>query len=327
MPLDQVSSSMQVSTSMIGGKPAGGGNSCLQVGAGCQLPAVGDYWVKMTRASGGGDYVFSFPMSTKRISLSAFRVSPAGALTGTALASGLSPLIQLGQQQEDFDVSTTMDLTRTAGPVAFPPDFKTQDLKATFVGSVGPGGRTFIGIDPTTLLGSPSSLLQAWSFPAHGAFSYFLLSVAQNQAGERSLSWVQGLPAVPTSFYTALPSSPQQLSPSHNPIGVGVTPTLSWSAPPDELGNGSVDFYEVLCETPDGGHLWKAWVPGGIHSITLPPVPGGIPAIFGPFTTATPVTWRVRAIRAGGLSYNQFNFEQLADRLVGESSVESVFIP
>ncbi|MDC4225650.1 MAG: hypothetical protein MPW15_15740 [Candidatus Manganitrophus sp.] len=98
---------------------------------------------------------------------------------------------------------------------------------------------------------------------------------------------------------------------------------LVW-APPDA---GPIDFYRVVLETFDGEQqLWEAWVPGSRTEITLPAFPGEGPEELDPFADGRPIIWSVQAIRAGGLSLQEFTFRQLAQQRLSVTSAASLFI-
>ncbi len=101
------------------------------------------------------------------------------------------------------------------------------------------------------------------------------------------------------------------------------TPHLIWAAP----DAGPVDLYRVTLETEEGEQLWEAWVPGSRTEITLPAFPEEAPEQLDPFVDGRPIIWRVHAIQAGGLSFQEFTFRQLAQQRVSDASAVSRFIP
>jgi hypothetical protein len=309
------------STTLIGGRP---GSSCPEPPAICSLPAVGDYLVRMGRATGGGDYGFFFPASThQRLTLSAFRVSPSGTLNGGARLPSLDPTTAGTTVQRDIDLQPVSALRETTGSVSLPPNFKIGDLQSILVGSVEEKERALIGVDPNILLKRPAAPFRALSFSQETAGSYFISGALVSSAGDRSETWVRGLSAIPAVQDLTFMPTPRLITPVRGQPAVGFTPTFSWS-PPDD---GPVDYYEVFIGTRDDRRLWEAWVPGDIHSITLPPFPAGGPDLLRPFTAGSEVNWSVVAVRAGGLSLNEFDFSELPDRIIGNSSSLSFYIP
>ncbi len=341
--------------SLVGGSP---GADCPQVGEGCELSAAGEYFVRMDQRTGGGDYSIPVSGSKRALGLSAFRVSPDGALNNITFASGLGPLNAGGRLAFDISFNPSPTLVETSGLITLPPNFTLSDVRAVLIGTVGPRGEAFIGTDPTIFPGKTDPGFRALSLRPEGALSYFVMAIALNSRGESSQVHVQGLSEIPVRQDLTLADPPRRLAPApEEEVVVKVTteggpeteggdptlvaqeapsPHLVW-APPE---GGPVDFYRVTLETPDAILLWEAWVPGSQTEITLPAYPEGGPTELNPFgfptvppaewkpvTDKDPIVWRVEAIRAGGLSLNEFTFRELSQRRVSVASAASRFIP
>jgi hypothetical protein len=347
--------------SLIGGEA---GPGCPQVGEGCLLSAAGEYIIRMDQRTGAGDYDIPVSGSKRALGLSSFRVSPDGLLNNITFAGGLGPLNSGGRLRFDVSFLPPPSLVETVGSITFSPNFTMQDVQAVLVGSVGPRGEVFVGADATVFSGKAEPTYRALSRrPTEEALSYFIMAVAGNANGETSQVIAQGHPDLPARQDLAFSGPPRLLSPIpdkddegkevEKEIAVKITtevavdgeralevlerpsPHLVW-APPE---TGSVDFYRVLLETSDGEQLWEAWVPGNRTEITLPAFPEGGPQELNPFEfeegppetwqsqNGPAVIWRVYAIRAGGLSLNEFTFRQLTRERVSVTSAESRFIP
>src|SRR5579884_177453 len=353
--------------SLFGGEiPPAGKPECAPpqqnpLGENCTLPAAGEYIIKMEHPSGGGDYSISVAGSKRALGLSAFRASPDGALNNVFFAGGLGPLSAGGTLNYDLSFVSGVGLVPTEGTITLPPNFTTNDLRAVLVGAVGGRGGVFIGSDATAFSGRSDPTFRALSLQpqGQGALSYFVMAIAQNSKGESSQVHVQGLSDIPQRQDLTLADPPRLVSPAPDEaVVVKVTtedfpplqkldptfvtvetpsPHLVWAPP----AAGPVDFYRVTLETTDGQLLWEAWLPGSQTEITLPAFPQGIgPEDLNPFTFPTPllkewkpvtdnrpIRWSVEAIRAGGLSFNEFTFRQLAQQRVSVASAESRFVP
>jgi hypothetical protein len=295
--------------SLIGGES---GPNCPPVGEGRKLSASGEYIVRMSHQTGGGDYDISVSGSKRALGLTSFRVSPDGVLNNVTFAAGLGPLNAGGRLRFDISFLPPPNLAETVGSITLPTNFVTQDLQAVLVGSVGPRGETFIGADTTVFSGKTEPAYRALSLrPPEGVLSYFIMAVAGNEKGETSQVLAQGLPDLPTRQDLAFSAPPRLLSPipdkDKDDEGKEIdidkevvvkrttevevegakrldvlerpSPQLVW-APPE---SGPVDFYRVVLETSDGEELWEAWVPGNRTEITLPAFPEEGAAEMNPF--------------------------------------------
>ncbi|MCG3111006.1 MAG: carboxypeptidase-like regulatory domain-containing protein [Candidatus Manganitrophus sp. SB1] len=310
--------------SLIGENP-----DCPQFGEGCSLPAAGEYFVRMEQRTGGGDYSVPVSGSKRALGLSTFRLSSDGTLNNVAFAAGLGPLAVGGRLTFDIGFTPSVSLVETTGLITLPPGFSHSDIGAVLIGAAAPRGEAFIGADIIGFFpGKVGPGFRVLSLPPEGALSYFVTATARNNSGASSLIQVQGLPGIPIRQDLTLPDPPRLLSPvppapeeeaevSEN------TPHLVWAAP----DAGPVDLYRVTLETEEGEQLWEAWVPGSRTEITLPAFPEEAPDQLDPFVDGRPIIWRVHAIQAGGLSFQEFTFRQLAQRRVSDASAVSRFIP
>ena len=306
----------------------GGSPDCLQtgkLGPDCTLPAAGEYVVESAQRSGGGDYTIPVIGPKRMFGLSAFRVSPDHTLNNVTFAGGLGPLSAGGTLNDDISFLPEPGLVPTEGTIRLPSNFTMQDVRAVLIGSIGDRGGTFVGADATVFFGKTDPTFRALSLPAQGALSYFMLAFAQNSKGEGSLVYLHDLPEIPSRQDLALDDPPRPLAPAPNQeVAVdSAQPHLVW-APPDA---GPIDFYRVILQTLDGQLLWEAWIPGNQNEITLPAFPEGGPTQLNPFLDGQTVVWQVNAIRAGGLSLQEFTFRQLAQRRISSTIAQSRFIP
>lgn len=337
-----------IALSLVGGRP-----DCPQL-EGCALSAAGAYSVRIDQRTGGGDYSIPVSGSKRSLGLSAFRVSPDGSLNNITFRAGLGPLSAGGRLSNDIFFAPSPTLVETTGSITLPPHFVPSDLRAVLIGAVASRGEAFVGTDPAIFPGKATPDFRALSLRAEGALSYFAIAIARNSQGESSQVHVQGLSDIPARQDMTLADPPRLLAPAPNEeIVVKVTtetegtdptlvvldapsPHLVW-APPE---GGAVDFYRVTLETTDAKPIWEAWVPGNQTEIAFPAYPEGGPKGLNPFdfpevpaaewkpvTDKDPIVWRVEAIRAGGLSLNEFTFRQLAQQRVSVASAESRFVP
>lgn len=339
--------------SLVGERP---GPHCPQVGPGCTLPAAGEYFVSMDQRTGGGDYSIPVSASKRLLGLSSFRVSQDGSLNNATFAAGLGPLAAGGFLTLDLSFPPPPALVETTGSITLPTNFTLADVNAILIGAVAPIGKAFIGADPTAFLGQTGATFRALSVPPEaGALSYFAVVSARNSKGESSQVQVQDLSAIPAHQDVTLVDPPRLVSPAPgeavmvkmtnetvtaagNPPEVQVvatpSPHLVWAAP----AAGPVDFYRVTLKSQKGDLIWEAWVSGSRTEITLPSYPSAAPAELNPFAFADaaspppvtdnpPVTWKVEAVRAGGLSLDEFTFRQLAKQRLSVAGAESTFIP
>ncbi|MBI3803172.1 MAG: hypothetical protein HY282_05355 [Nitrospirae bacterium] len=302
----------------------GGKSSCSPVASGCVLSSSGEYIIQMENHTGGGDYQIPVPASKRALGLSAFRVSPDGTLNNVTFAGGLGPLGTGGTLSFDISFLAEPPLVPTDGSVTLPSTFTPQDLNGILVGSVSSRGETFIGADATTFSGKGGPTFHALSLRPEGALSYFLVATAQNAKGEASSLFTQGLLDIPSHQDLVFPDPPRLTSPAPNEAVVAddlTQPHLVWTAPEGP----PVDLYRVLLDTSDGQFLWEAWVPGNQTEITLPNFPATGLTELKPFPDGQTVVWRVHAIRAGGLSLQEFTFGQLSQQRVSDARAESRF--
>lgn len=284
------------------------------------LPGTGDYFMKMERFGGGGDYAIPFAGSKRRVGLSAFRYS-GSAVNNVTFQGGLGPLNPGRDLLFDIGFKPAPSLPVTTGNLFLPPSFPADASRNVLVGAVGSQGLAFVGLD-SALFFNPLTQYRTVSLPAAEALSYFLMGFAQSGAGESSLVIRRGFQAIPEVQDLTFGTPPKLLSPKGE-SGVTTTPRLSWS-PPDE---GPPDLYRLFIETPAGARLWQGWVPGNMTEATLSAVPAAFPEIPPVLSAGGRVKWTVHALRAGGLNFNQFTLKELGDQRVGDSSAASDFVP
>ncbi len=284
----------------------------------------GDYLIRMSRVSGGGDYSLRFQASKRRLGFTAFRIGPDDSSYNLTFGTGLGPLGPSGRLPFDIFFEEDPTFFETTGTITLPPGFQESDLKMASMGGVVPQGRVFTGTDTDMLVAQPSSQYRIQSILAEGIESFFLGVRAQNAAGALSFSLTQGLSAIPDVLDVSLPTPPVQITPASGATGMGLTPTFSWVP-----GTSSpVDLYLVSLESTSGALLWQAWVPGSLQEIVLPPFPEGVTAGLKPLSESVAVVWKVEAIRAQeGVSFHDFNRQELAKKIIDRSLSRSSFTP
>ncbi|MFQ5587196.1 MAG: hypothetical protein ACE5F7_00010 [Nitrospiria bacterium] len=285
----------------------------------------GDYLIRMSKGSGGGEYRMSFPASKRRLGFTAFRTGSAAsneASYNLTFGTGLGPLGPGGRLPFDIFFDQRPVFFETTGTISLPAGFKVSDLKMASMGAVVPQGRVFTGTDTDILKASPGSQYRIRSIQTEGLESFFLGVLAQKADETSSFSILQNLSEIPSSLDVSLPAPPVLLSPGPGAANVGETPVFAWRP-----GTGPVDLYHVRLEAKNGDRLWQAWVPGALEEITLPPFPEAVSPLLKAISVGEEVTWKVEAFRAAGFSFNEFNRRELAEKMTDRSRARSRFTP
>lgn len=291
----------------------------------CGFPKAGEYLVRLDRRSGGGDYTIPIAGSKRLLGLSTFRLSSDRSLNNVTFAAGLGPLAAGGNLT--FDISFVPDpaLVSTEGNMIFPANFTSRDVRAVLIGSVAARGEAFIGADAAAFSGLADPAFRAGSLRPEGALSYFVFATAQNGRGDVTRLFIQNLPDIPARQDLVFADPPKLLVPAPNQTVAmdGTHHRLVWAAP----DAGPIDFYRVALLAPNGLRLWEAWVPGSQTEITFPAFPDGKGLdLLSPFADGQQLVWSVQAIRAPGLSIQEFTFKELSQRRISDTLALSSFI-
>ncbi len=282
----------------------------------------GDYWIKMEKGNGGGDFEIPIQASKRRLGFTAFRIGSNDEDYNISLRSGQGPLAPVGRLKFEVGFEETPKFIESIGNLSLPFPYTDDDIVMVSIGAIVPAGRVFIGTDTGILTGTGSSQYRVRSTETEGTQSYFAAALVEDSDGNNSYILTQGLQEIPETLDLVLPPPPTQILPADESTNVGLTPTLSWVP-----NAGPVDLYLVDLLTESGDRLWRAWVPGSLQSITLPTFPVEGTTLPNPIVSGESVVWKVDAIRANNFSFHDFNVQELHTKIVDRAFSTSGFTP